>query len=234
MGAVLIAPISGTRPDDYNNNGDRQMRQTVKTVYQFSELSDEAKETAREWYREGALDYDWWSSVYDDAVETAKILGIEFNPKPVKLMSGATRYDPCIWFSGFSSQGDGACFEGVYRYAKGAAKAIRKARTDERLHRIADDLQAAQQPALYRLEARTAHSGHYYHSGCMDVDASRTDDRDVTADQREALTMALRGFADWIYRQLEDEQRYQLSDEVIDETIIANEYEFYEGGRRAS
>lgn len=29
-----------------------------KTVYYFDELSDKAKEKAREWYREGALDYE--------------------------------------------------------------------------------------------------------------------------------------------------------------------------------
>ena len=34
---------------------------TVKTiVYTLDELSDEAKEKAREWCREGALDYGWW------------------------------------------------------------------------------------------------------------------------------------------------------------------------------
>lgn len=37
------------------------------TVYTFDELSDKAKEKARDWYREGALDYDWWDSVYEDA-----------------------------------------------------------------------------------------------------------------------------------------------------------------------
>lgn len=36
-------------------------------VYDFDELSDKAKEKARDWYREGALDYDWWDSTYEDA-----------------------------------------------------------------------------------------------------------------------------------------------------------------------
>lgn len=39
---------------------------TVHT-YSFNELSDSAKESARDWYRQGALDYDWWDSVYEDA-----------------------------------------------------------------------------------------------------------------------------------------------------------------------
>ena len=44
-----------------------------KLVYQFDELSDTAKDTARDWYRQGALDYDWWDSTYEDA----KRVGLE-------------------------------------------------------------------------------------------------------------------------------------------------------------
>ena len=42
---------------------------TEKTVliYQFDELSAKAKEKARDWFRQGALDYEWWESVYEDA-----------------------------------------------------------------------------------------------------------------------------------------------------------------------
>lgn len=45
------------------------MRKVIeeKTLYQFDELSDKAKETARDWFREGALYYGWWDSIYEDA-----------------------------------------------------------------------------------------------------------------------------------------------------------------------
>ncbi len=36
-------------------------------VYEFDDLDDKAKDVARDWYREGALDYDWWDSTYEDA-----------------------------------------------------------------------------------------------------------------------------------------------------------------------
>lgn len=40
---------------------------TTRTLYQFEELSDRAKENARDWYR-GLIDYDeWWEPVYSDA-----------------------------------------------------------------------------------------------------------------------------------------------------------------------
>ena len=44
---------------------------------------------------------------------------------------------------------------------------------------------------------------------------------------------ALRDFARWIYRQLDAENDYRNSDEYVDDCIVANDYEFYEGGRRA-
>ena len=53
-------------------------RVTITEVYQFNELSDRAKERAREWYREGALDYDWWENVYEDAERVGlKITGFD-------------------------------------------------------------------------------------------------------------------------------------------------------------
>ncbi len=36
-------------------------------VFEFDELSDAAKDKARAWYAEFALDYEWWDSVYEDA-----------------------------------------------------------------------------------------------------------------------------------------------------------------------
>jgi len=43
------------------------MREITTKVYTFEELSDKAKERALDWYREGALDYEWWDGVYMDA-----------------------------------------------------------------------------------------------------------------------------------------------------------------------
>lgn len=41
---------------------------TIKTkVYTFDELSDDAKEVARNWCHEFVADYDWWDAIYEDA-----------------------------------------------------------------------------------------------------------------------------------------------------------------------
>lgn len=55
-------------------------RKVESTVYKFEELSPRAKERARDWYRQGALDYDWWDSVYEDAGRIGlKITGFDLN-----------------------------------------------------------------------------------------------------------------------------------------------------------
>lgn len=200
-------------------------------VYTFDELSDGARQKARDWYTEGN-DFDH-ESVYDMAAEAGKKLGISLRTKPVKLMNGSTRYDPAIYFSGFSSQGDGACYEGSYRFAYGAPKAVREEfPKDVELHRIADALLAVQRPAFYGLSATITTSGRYSHSGTMQVEVEHLASRDVSMTQSDEVTQLLRDFADWIYARLRDEYFYSTSDEVVDETILANGYTFTEAGRR--
>jgi hypothetical protein len=80
------------------------------TVYRLDELSDAAKEKARAWYSEGGFDYDWFECVYDDFERIAEILGLRLKTRVVRLFGGGTRQKPSIWFSGFSCQGDGACY----------------------------------------------------------------------------------------------------------------------------
>ena len=87
------------------------------TVFTFDELTEAARERARAWYRDGNLDYDWWSFVYDDFSAICAILGVELATRPVRLMGGGTRREPCVHGMGFRSQGDGACFQGRYVYA---------------------------------------------------------------------------------------------------------------------
>lgn len=195
------------------------MSRTIeKTVFTFDELSETAKEKAREWYREGALDYEWYDAVYKDAMACAKILGIDITK---------------IYFSGFSSQGDGACFKGSYSYAKEAPKAIKAyAPNDKELLRIAYALQSAQRKAFYQLYATTEHRGHYYHSGCMAVSVEHGN-RDVSEAEEDTVTQALRDFAGEIYVSLEKEYEWLDSDEQVDENIIANEYEFTKEGASA-
>ncbi|WP_199260355.1 antitoxin of toxin-antitoxin stability system [Paracoccus binzhouensis] len=205
------------------------------TVYRLGELSDAAKKKARVWYREGGFDYDWYDAVYEDFQRIAEILGIRLKTRTVRLMGRGSRQEPCIWFRGFWSQGDGACWEGFYSYRKSAPTIIRSyAPQDTTLHGIADALQAIQRRNFYQLRAEVSHRGHYYHEYCMAISVERDSPtyQDMTPDAEEIVSEALRDLARWLYRQLEREYDYLSSDEAVDETILANGFTFTETGRR--
>jgi hypothetical protein len=204
------------------------------TVYHYDELTEGAQAKARDWYRRASEGDNYFAEcVIDDAVRMGALLGVDIDVRPTRRMDGtAGSGAPKIYWSGFGSQGDGACFEGEYHYKPGAAKAVRaEAPKDTTLRGIADRLQAIQRRHSYRLRATCRHSGHYQHSGCMSVDVTDSGDdyRDIGTTE-EDIRAELRAFADWVYRQLEAEWEYRNSDEEVIESIRANEYEFTEEG----
>lgn len=205
--------------------------QTIqREVFTFDELSDDAKQKVCS--REGEHFETWF--IYDDIVRMAEILGIEIDTHPVKLYGGGTSSNPCIYWSGFWSQGDGACFTGTYQYAKGSTRTIRAESNDGDLHQIADDLRAVQRKNFYRLEAKITHRDRYYHAHSMDIDVVDREDqyRDL-GDAEDAIKEALRDFANWMYKRIEEEYEYQTSEEAVRETANANDWEFYENGDMA-
>ncbi len=206
----------------------------TKTIFTFDELSDRAKEKARDWYIEGIESQDVAEYVLEDAATICDLLGIDLSTRTVTLMDKSTRQEPQIYWSGFSSQGDGACFAGRYSYTKGSVKAIKDhAPKDNELHRIATELQSVQRQHFYKLSASLRHTGHYSHSHSVSIDVDTDGTRPVTSDDEDTVKEALRDLMDWIYRQLQTEYEYQTSDAQVTEAIIGNEYEFDEDGTRA-
>jgi len=210
------------------------MRTIEIQLFTFDELAPAAKEKAREWYR-GLIDAsEYADSVYDDASQIAAILGIEFDRDK--------RGEPMILWSGFYSQGDGACFEGSYRYKAGCQKAIRGyAPKDEALHKIADNLAELQKRNGFKLRATVKHSGNYSHEYCTRIDVVKDSTRDGYESEdspgietEKALAEILRAFMRWIYRQLEAAHEAAHADENVDETIRANDYEFEASGKHAA
>lgn len=204
--------------------------ETVTTeLFPYEELDDAAKSTARDWFRSRSDDY-FHEYVYDAAVETGKLFGVTFADRPFNTVGGHTRHEPAISYTGFSSQGDGACFEGRYRYVKGAVAAVKAyAPQDKRLHAIVEGLAALQKRYFYALAATTKHQGYYYHAYSMVVDATLGSNSAPVAAEAE-LTQLLRDFANWIYAQLEQAYDYQNSDEAVAESLIANDYRFTKDG----
>lgn len=213
------------------------MRTVEHTVYTFEELSESAKEKARDWWREAYTFSD--DGDYEQFETAAKHLGIEFDTQPVKLMSGKTRYDSNIMWSGFSSQGDGASFTGDFTFKPNCLHDIREEFPQhEALHSIADKL-----TTLYcrlRLADGTKlsgkirqHNSHYVHACTMDGTAYNEEGEELDMEVSKEFEELMRDFANWIYKSLKEEYEYQTSDESIDEAIIGNEYEFDEEGERA-
>lgn len=211
-------------------------RTVTKSVYQFDELSDKAKEKAREWYREASADDTWFAeSVIDDAVRMGEMLGINFNTHQVTLMNNSTRSDPCIWWSLGYVQGDYAAFDGGYSYAPDAAKKISDETngTEKELIRLADELERLQKLCGDTLTASIRY--HHYYGLTVDVEAFADDDNPsdlpnkVEKDTREVF----KDFCRWIYDGLRKENEYQNADEQIDETIRLNEYDFEIDGSRS-
>lgn len=137
-----------------------------------------------------------------------------------------------IFYSGFYSQGDGACFTGSYEYQKGAAALINKEYPDDTdLQNIAERLQAIQRRYFYKLTAGVEHRGHHYHEHCTVIDVDTDDDyRRVTDDDVEEVRDILRDFMLWIYRRLRDDYEFRCSESYFLEEAEVNEWEFTEEG----
>lgn len=203
-----------------------------KTLYQFPELSDEAKEKAREWYRSTADSSDL-DSVIEDFARIAEIIGLELSTHSVKLYGGGSRQDPDIYYSVSYSQSDYAAFAGTWKYKKGAAKAIREyAPVDKVLHAIADDWQAINKRHFYRLRVICSERRGNQYAEVYRGYSSRYDEEAVNRETEREVENLVDRLASWLYCSLRAECDYQSSDEYVDECITANEYEFDENGER--
>ena len=151
------------------------MPRIVETlVYELPELSRSARDRARAWYRDTCLDHGWYDAVFEDFQTVCGFLGVTLQTHAVPLLGGGTRDAPNLWFSGFAFQGSGASFDGTFRYAKNAARAIRSyAPNDETLHAIADNLQYVQRRNFYQLNGVIRQSGRYYHEYSMSIEVER-------------------------------------------------------------
>lgn len=205
------------------------MRTEAITIYQFDELSDEAKERAREHERE-TFDFSFHAEYVTDYWRDALAL-IGFD-------------DSTIYWSGFWSQGDGACFtckrvdtDKLAAYCLGTLDVSEFGDTLEKLRPAFD---AHELDWLTYLDAFSDFSfsvcsvGRYTHenSASLDCDGySRSELVDDAIERfREVCEELRRDICRAIYSALEQEFEYQTADEQIDEVIRANEFEFTEDG----
>ena len=109
----------------------------------FNNLPVDVRELVLDKHRDWNVSHDWWDSVEDLFKEDMDNLGI---------MVGR------MYFSGFWSQGDGACFEGYVANWDLFLRSI--GITDAALIKLASD----------NWSCSVEHSGHYYHENCTRFD----------------------------------------------------------------
>ena len=191
------------------------MREIMKRIYTFDELSDEAKEIAIEKNRYFNVDNTSWSEfVIEDFCRKCAEYGIDVDEKDVS-------------FTGFWSQGDGASFVGEVD------------NTELFLQRIGVDLP---KDISERLIVRFSRIGwRYSHEYTCTTEYEQNFDCDEEIEVEEKYSEQLNSIYEkaevlrvelcrTLYNTLEQSYCELTSDESIAETMIANECEFYEDG----
>ena len=188
-----------------------------------SNVPDEFKQELIEKHWDINVDHEWWDCVYDTFKEDMKEKGIEV----VRM-----------YFSGFYSQGDGACFDGLVPVSQ-FSKFME-------VHDLVSRFPAAKFFADnndLRLDMYHAHH-HYYHENTVDVslmdisgnpyedfstrwevyDTMQTLFHDEEQDLFEVeCEEIVKGYMRELYSRLQKDYEYLTSEEVVWETIVANE-----------
>ena len=204
-----------------------------KDVYYLPELSERAKAKILDEYRHiNVQGIDWWDLSYMNAKHIGKCLG--FNIKE-------------IYHSGFSSQGDGACFVGNYFSNKmDIDELLSYAPQDKKLTQIGQGLMAMHLAEKMRnaghpdrrnshiecspIVATFSHRGRYYREHSVHIDMRLTSEFDGQGKLYQEFTELCRDFMRWIYRRLESEYDYLISDELVAYTLMDNNMLFTEFG----
>jgi len=199
------------------------MRIKETQVFQFDELSDDAKERARDWYRRG-MAYDYYDSEYlvDEFVTILHACG--FVPETARNSKRPAVY--------WSTNPTGAAFSASWSSARSDSAASIAARaaivadrsTDEVLPGIFGRLAnlCADYPECYGLAIAGGRDGLTQRS---DVDTVNGD-CDAEANAGSEFETVVSDLAHWFACQADADEQWRYSDECVDDNIRANEYEF--------
>ena len=189
------------------------------------EISDSLIEKYRHWNVEHV---EWWQCTYEDFKQQMGEQGI---------------YVSDMYFSGFWSQGDGACFEGFVEDMKQYLEKNFKPDDYPMIRKLLDGGGS--------VKFSVKHSGHYYHENCTQfyIEADRLEhvldapsdfhvavlenydqllDGEIVDFEKESVEI-FKNFMRKFYRDLEQEYDHLTSDEAVREAIEANELTNDEG-----
>jgi len=217
------------------------MQSITINTYTFDELSEAAKRTAIEWYKNTYTDDDIWHyGVYDDFIELTKTLGITIDRKG-------------IGFSGFWSQGDGSHFTETFNNTEimEFIEAVNADKWKEYISGKAGELENLRKITItprfknlinggnIDMTISTRSANHYsYMVDTWEFNTVNNNNNIPLIDSViegiiSDVVYNLHTLNNWLYRQLETAYDYAQTDEYISEEIRANEYKFTEEGRRS-
>lgn len=183
---------------------------TTTNLYTFNELDEDTQAKVIDANRDILVDHEWWDCIVDSFKhEVAPRFGLECDE---------------VYFSGFSSQGDGACFTGRFDYEKGMRGKVAALEIPE-LDDIADYILEIQSRNFYQVSGTIRHRGHYYHSHCTRFEIER-DDCEMSSDDEYRMKDCYKWLMDWLYQTLETEYDNLTSEETIREYLEDSECEF--------
>lgn len=178
---------------------------TIRTkVYKFDELTPDAQNKAVELLNDINTMHNWWNYTIENMVNMLAENG--FNNAEIS-------------FSGFSSQGDGACFD--------ADIDLSKFSENKRIVSIAESY------CGFHI-AKNSFANHYSHERTRYVEYNELNgDRinEALKQLSETIEAKRLSLSKQIYRDLEKEYEYLSSREAIIETIKANDYDFFKDGK---
>ena len=205
------------------------MRKKEYGVYTFDELSKDVQQKAIDRLRDVNTDFEWYEHILDDCHHRLKLYGFD---------------NARILWSGFSSQGDGACFTGTMD-VDGLQSFIEACDLCKKYKNLYN---ACLRGKIY-VDIEFSHNFNYYHaySTSFHDRTEMQDNTELSGDigleysqlmdyiyAKTANNNTIGWYIDEcndIYKALESCYYYLISDEAIRETIEANECEFTKDGR---
>jgi hypothetical protein len=176
-----------------------------RELFKLDELDDRAQGKAYDrWYTRCMEDPDLLDCAVENLPDAVAALGVEFATNTVKLYGGGTREKPRMYYSVGGGQGDGASWEGWYKYRRGSAVAVPK-EYGEKLGKIAVELFELQRRHFFKLTAQVSSNNvRACHSNTMHVTVYRGED-EYSGEDAQKLIDLLRASADWVYAGLQAE-----------------------------
>jgi hypothetical protein len=183
-------------------------REKKITIHEFDELSERAKDKARDWYRRGSQDEEWWENVYEDASR----MGLKIRSFDI---------DRGGEIKGDFTKGSEICAERI----------LKEHGPDTDSHALAEAFLTDLKSLRDNLENAERLADDDDGNGGDDSldDTSPRDLEDQISDLEDGFRHdILEEYLSLLQKELE----YLMSDEVVDENIRANGYTFNTDGRR--